>query len=334
MASITYQLIDMYGMEIVKINEVTGAYEIQIEVLKEAIKQKMLLANQEVSTMLLKKAKIQDDLEAKEREQQARDWRYKNMIQDDELVKMADNAYKPVSSRSDKLNYDYLSKSDKKRVDELVKARQLSTQADNEIKELKNDLSKVNKGLEEVGAENIDLRKVQADEAKRLKELNEKKNKPTGSGSPRRSSGSGRSLEDIKKEQEEQLRKYQRALEDAVIEAMEDGYEKEKKLIETQFIREKEDLEKEKSLSKENAEEKIKLIEQLKKNKNAKIAELQKKENEERLALIIEGQKQMNSLRKEGIEKTLDGYRDWETDRKSTRLNSSHEIPSRMPSSA
>ena len=31
----------------------------------------------------------------------------------------------------------------------------------------------------------------------------------------------------------------------------------------------------------------------------------------------------------------IDGeYRDWETDRKSTRLNSSHEIPSRMPSSA
>ena len=27
-------------------------------------------------------------------------------------------------------------------------------------------------------------------------------------------------------------------------------------------------------------------------------------------------------------------YRNWETDRKSTRLNSSHEIPSRMPSSA
>ena len=30
----------------------------------------------------------------------------------------------------------------------------------------------------------------------------------------------------------------------------------------------------------------------------------------------------------------IGGYRDWETDRKSTRLNSSHEIPSRMPSSA
>ena len=29
-----------------------------------------------------------------------------------------------------------------------------------------------------------------------------------------------------------------------------------------------------------------------------------------------------------------DGYRDWETDRKSTRLNSSHITRSRMPSSA
>ena len=30
----------------------------------------------------------------------------------------------------------------------------------------------------------------------------------------------------------------------------------------------------------------------------------------------------------------IDNYRDWETDRKSTRLNSSHSAKSRMPSSA
>ena len=35
-----------------------------------------------------------------------------------------------------------------------------------------------------------------------------------------------------------------------------------------------------------------------------------------------------------GSQLTDAAYRDWETDRKSTRLNSSHEIPSRMPSSA
>ena len=31
---------------------------------------------------------------------------------------------------------------------------------------------------------------------------------------------------------------------------------------------------------------------------------------------------------------TIETYRDWETDRKSTRLNSSHSAKSRMPSSA
>ena len=34
-----------------------------------------------------------------------------------------------------------------------------------------------------------------------------------------------------------------------------------------------------------------------------------------------------------GVNK-LKNYRDWETDRKSTRLNSSHSAKSRMPSSA
>ena len=34
------------------------------------------------------------------------------------------------------------------------------------------------------------------------------------------------------------------------------------------------------------------------------------------------------------IDGITNGYRDWETDRKSTRLNSSHEFVSRMPSSA
>ena len=39
-------------------------------------------------------------------------------------------------------------------------------------------------------------------------------------------------------------------------------------------------------------------------------------------------------LRTTGKRKLSDYYRDWETDRKSTRLNSSHSAKSRMPSSA
>ena len=43
---------------------------------------------------------------------------------------------------------------------------------------------------------------------------------------------------------------------------------------------------------------------------------------------------ELNIVFKYGYFELEVAYRDWETDRKSTRLNSSHEIPSRMPSSA
>ena len=41
-----------------------------------------------------------------------------------------------------------------------------------------------------------------------------------------------------------------------------------------------------------------------------------------------------NDMRAAGLNPLLSSYRDWETDRKSTRLNSSHITRSRMPSSA
>ena len=53
---------------------------------------------------------------------------------------------------------------------------------------------------------------------------------------------------------------------------------------------------------------------------------------EQQLSAVRE---EMLAIMKESYIKGSNGqYRDWETDRKSTRLNSSHEIPSRMPSSA
>ena len=55
----------------------------------------------------------------------------------------------------------------------------------------------------------------------------------------------------------------------------------------------------------------------------------------------IEGQLQLWSKQaenwegqRENVRKQIAAYRDWETDRKSTRLNSSHSAKSRMPSSA
>ena len=50
--------------------------------------------------------------------------------------------------------------------------------------------------------------------------------------------------------------------------------------------------------------------------------------------ISIDGTAYVMPVWNKGIKYIKKKYRDWETDRKSTRLNSSHEIPSRMPSSA
>ena len=50
--------------------------------------------------------------------------------------------------------------------------------------------------------------------------------------------------------------------------------------------------------------------------------------------LVHQGTTKNNTLQTSQIYTPIQPYRDWETDRKSTRLNSSHEFVSRMPSSA
>ena len=51
--------------------------------------------------------------------------------------------------------------------------------------------------------------------------------------------------------------------------------------------------------------------------------------------MVFKGTKNRNATEiMEAIENVGGYYRDWETDRKSTRLNSSHSAKSRMPSSA
>ena len=54
------------------------------------------------------------------------------------------------------------------------------------------------------------------------------------------------------------------------------------------------------------------------------------------ITIIDKGNNPHNRKPEEVMTGMLDsaGYRDWETDRKSTRLNSSHSRASRMPSSA
>ena len=53
----------------------------------------------------------------------------------------------------------------------------------------------------------------------------------------------------------------------------------------------------------------------------------------EAFATVREASKRVFAMRHFDVQ-MMAGYRDWETDRKSTRLNSSHSAKSRMPSSA
>ena len=50
--------------------------------------------------------------------------------------------------------------------------------------------------------------------------------------------------------------------------------------------------------------------------------------------VLVAGFVLIENMTKVGVLSIVKNYRDWETDRKSTRLNSSHSAKSRMPSSA
>ena len=50
--------------------------------------------------------------------------------------------------------------------------------------------------------------------------------------------------------------------------------------------------------------------------------------------VLANSEKENERLISTQLQRMINAYRDWETDRKSTRLNSSHRSLSRMPSSA
>ena len=115
-----------------------------------------------------------------------------------------------------------------------------------------------------------------------------------------------------------------RAMENESINLISNDYERETAKLRTEYRRQIEDLREklrtEKNLNK-TAREAI----------NRQINMLDTAFQRAQLQLI---QKHNQDEEAANNERTHSGYRDWETDRKSTRLNSSHEIPSRMPSSA
>ena len=76
---ITYQMRDAFGDSVVSIDKETGALLLNTEAVKSAIKQKLLLSNQEASSLALKLQNVKDNIKANEDEIKAREANIKRL---------------------------------------------------------------------------------------------------------------------------------------------------------------------------------------------------------------------------------------------------------------
>ena len=76
---ITYQMRDAFGDSVVSIDKETGALLLNTEAVKSAIKQKLLLSNQEASSLALKLQNVKDTIKANEDEIKAREANIKRL---------------------------------------------------------------------------------------------------------------------------------------------------------------------------------------------------------------------------------------------------------------
>ena len=76
---ITYQMRDAFGDSVVSIDKETGALLLNTEAVKTAIKQKLLLSNQEASSLALKLQNVKDAIKANEDEIKAREANIKRL---------------------------------------------------------------------------------------------------------------------------------------------------------------------------------------------------------------------------------------------------------------
>lgn len=116
-------------------------------------------------------------------------------------------------------------------------------------------------------------------------------------------------LNELKKTQSELLLKYTRELKDAEIEAMENGFAKERAIIEENFKRKEEDLKKDyaeavkkNEVTKETESKYLQLLEQNSKNKISKLNELKEKESLSTLALQLEASKEILTIQAQNLD--------------------------------
>lgn len=303
MQSVMQRLINTFGESIVQINKETGAMEINIEATKSLIKQKYILANQTVADLLVQEQLAKDAL-ARTKELTKLAKAEEDRLRTPENVALGQKAVTPVG-RSGQTLYSSMSKEEKALVDQMSDARERLNEKLGEEKELQEQLLKIAQEKKKLNLEGFDLDQIQADEAERMRKAQAAADAAALQGAPT----DPKKAAQLQKQQYEQIIALTKQLRDARIAALEDGYNKERKLAEAAYEDRVQELNSLEILTDEAARLRDANLKQAAIDHAAALKAIDKKELEDRLALEFEYQKTQNDLAAEGLARQLEAVR-------------------------
>lgn len=204
LTSITYSLRDAFGESVVSIDKETGALTLNTEAVKTAIKQKLLLSNQEASTLALKLQNVKDNLRADNVELASREKSVKRLR---ELLKLAGAEF-PTIDKGGRI----VSDSNSEKRGELTTQRQFERAATERIEANKKLKDLFIKGLADLGFKEEDaslenLIKTATDAANKIDKI---------TGTNFGSGGGGKSGKSDAQKAAEELEKAYQSLADSV----------------------------------------------------------------------------------------------------------------------
>ena len=305
---ITSELVSIFGDSIAQINKETGAWEINSEALKNAIAQRYILANKSVNDVLVKEKLIQDAFNRNKAQLKVEQDALKKLESSID-VKEAERALAPRGEFG--LQGDFYTGQSKANADAYYKQLSKVNKLLTEGKKLGKEVLEAVEAKKELRIEGLSLDKIAEENAKNEKKLEEQKAAAVGKTTTKKREARSEDKKDTitNKEILAQRLKYIRDLEDATIEQMEAGFEKERDATKLNYGRKLEDLKAEKLLSKSNEDEKNALLDAISKERQAKLKEIDEKERATKLALKLESDSIINEMQEDSLDKELESIR-------------------------
>lgn len=297
MERITYALRDAFGDSVMAINKETGALEVNTEATIKAIKQKMILSNQELSNFALQYANLKKtNEEAKKQanyvteiEKANRDiFKSTNQVTDGMVNQSAIMQQRLAGEQE--INSEII-----KRREEQAKALVVVEETNKQIEKIANEASKFGVTLDD-----LDLTK--------MVEQNKKVEKETSKSQ----ANSSKNTIDLAKERNKILAQLEKELRDNAIKLTEDQYERERKQIEASYqdrlMIAKQQEEEARKVGAINDETQAKFntnYVMFEKLKNEELKKLDEQRKTDRLALELEIQRELANVNASEYQKSL-----------------------------